>query len=123
MQAIQKFSIEAVASLATGRLYAAEGAGNGFADMHRLGAFLLGGDCFDFALVQHGDWLAGVVRAQYPDLPPDDVYDPDALKAFPARVSIERPETTPSVGLAAAIAWLSENLGEKCPASEGEHGG
>lgn len=105
---VQKFPREAVASLATSRLYAAPGAGNGFNDMHRLAQFLIGEDIFDLQIAQFGEWLAAVARAQYPDMPADDVYEPDAMKAFPAMLSVERPGSPPAAGLVGFIKWMDD---------------
>lgn len=111
----RKFRVEAAASLVTHRMYAAEGRGNGFADMHELAVYLIGEDIFDLQLVQFGDWLEQIVRAQYPDLPARDVYDPALLRAFPAMISIERPaDGIKGAGDADAfIGWVNQHRAKK----------
>ena len=113
MSETQKFPREAVASLATMRMYAAPGAGNGFTDMHKLAKFLIGRDIFDLQISQFAEWLQSVVRAQYPDMPGHDVYEPGLLNAFPAMLSVERPGVAPEAGLAGFLTWMDEQRAAK----------
>lgn len=64
----REFSSDAVASLATGRLY------GDFSEMHELAAFLLGRPLFDIALPAHFLELSAELTRQFPGLPGFDQY-------------------------------------------------
>lgn len=115
MAETKKFYREAAASLVTHRLYAAPDRGNGFSDMHALASFLIGEDIWDLQIAQYADWLEMAVRAQYPDLPAKDVYEPDALRGLPAMLSFERPaEGIKGAGaIPTFIDWMNSERAKK----------